>query len=165
MSEWDKIKGFEAWTAKLRELLTAAQKVSASNDLQERIDLSQRFTDFVVNSEADDGDVHALDDIAKKASVDLLLAGINERLASMACRSSDLAGLSKALCAQAGKNETAAASIRLDRLHNTASALTDAVRSVNELRAVLKAGEDDQLLGKLDKLVDSLQSVRTAVEG
>jgi|SRR6185295_2804389 len=164
MSEWDKIKGFEGWSAKLRELLTAAQKISGSNDVQERIDLSQRFTDFIVNSEGGD-DIAQLDEIAKKASVDLLQAGINDRLAAMAARTSDLAVLAKTLESQTGKNEAAASSIRLDKLHNTASALTDAVRSVNELRAVLKEGEDDELIAKLEKLVNSLQSVRTAVEG
>ncbi len=164
MSEWDKIKGFDGWSTKLRELLTAAQKVSGSNDVQERIDLSQRFTDFIVNSEGGD-DISQLDDIARKAGIDLLAAGINDRLASMAARSSDLAVLTKTLGAQSDKNEDAASSIRLDKLHNTASALTDAVRAVNELRAVLKEGEDDQLLSKLTKLVDSLQSVRSAVEG
>jgi hypothetical protein len=164
MSEWDKIKGFEGWSAKLRELLAAGAKISASNDLQERLDLSQRFTDFIVNSEGD-ADIARLDEIARKACADLLQAGINDRLTAMAGQSSDLAILVKTLGTQTDKNEAAAASIRLDKLHNTASALTDAVRSVNELRAVLKDGEDDQLITKLVKLVDSLQSVRSAVEG
>jgi hypothetical protein len=164
MSEWDKIKGFDGWSAKLRELLAESTKISASNDLEERLDLSQRFTDFIVNSDGEDG-VAQLDEIARKAGADLLLAGINERLTSMAARSGELAVLVKSLGAQTEKNEAAASSIRLDKLHKTASALTDAVRSVNELRAVLKAGEDDQLIAKLDKLVDSLQSVRSAVEG
>lgn len=39
------------------------------------------------------------------------------------------------------------------------------VRSVNGLGDVLKAGEEDPLMERLGKLVDSLQSVRTAVEG
>ena len=128
------------------------------------MDLSKRLVDFIVNSEGGD-DVSRLDDIARQASMDLLCAGINDRLAAMAARTGDLAVLTKALGSQADKNEAAAASIRLDKLHNTASALTSAVRSVNELRAVLKDGDDDELIAKLEKLVGSLQSVRTAVEG
>jgi hypothetical protein len=164
MSEFDSIEGSEAWRAKLAELLTAAEEASKQQDIQVRLSVNRRLTDFIANSRPNTPEILALDKIAADAGEDLMRLTIEERIASIRSRSTELTRIGKQFEGMAQAAQAAAQGIRLQKAHDAVDNLTASVRALQRLRDVLKAGTDDELAKSVDQVVGSIQKIRSAIE-
>lgn len=165
MSEFDTITGFDAWKAKLTELLTECEAAAAQSDIGPRLAISERLTQFVLKSRPNTPEILALDDVANAARSALLRNTIEERLHALSERRGELASLTKKLAIVTEAANAAAASVRLERANKVVTSLTDAVRTLKDLRQTLEQGTDDALVAAIEKLIASMQSVRKTVEG
>jgi len=183
-TEFDDIEDLAGWRAKLDELLEAARAAAAKDDLLARLKVSDRLTKFIVkNPPAVPGDpatreFSEMDRIAREASDGLLLATIQERVAAIVSRTSELAALRKTIDNQVGLNAASADSIRLTKVKKVIDATTQAVSALRELKKDLEqavetagdavAGEDNatftDLAKKIEGLIARIQSVRNQVE-
>ena len=165
----------QKWRDKLEALLQRAQ-AAASEPLPARLAIAKQLQDFIVDNPAtldDDPDTAVfaeMDDIAGKAHDALLVTAIEERVAGIASRSAELAGLEKKVSAQAAANDKAAKAIRLEKATQVVSSVTAAVNSIKELKTAIEASpatteEFEALLTKLTDAMATLQKVRAAVEG
>ena len=165
MSEFDGITGFDGWRAKLDELVTAAEEAAVAEGIQSRLAVAKRLNAFVKASAPNSPEILALDDIANSTRSALLNASIEERLQSLAERQGELAALTKKLALISDAANEAAASIRLEKAHGVVTALTESVKSLQAFRKVLEDESTDAELGAaIDKLVTSIQSLRSKVE-
>lgn len=164
----------QKWRDKLESLLQRAQ-TAATDSLPARLALAKELQDFILDNPAavdDDPDTAVfteMDDIATKAHDALLLTALEERVAGIASRSAELAGLEKKIAAQSAANEKAAKSIRLEKATQVVNSVTAAVNSIKDLKAAIEANpattEDfEALLEQLANAVVTLQKVRAAVE-
>ncbi|MBI5503653.1 MAG: hypothetical protein HY899_02555 [Deltaproteobacteria bacterium] len=165
MSEFDAIGDFDGWKAKLAELLAACEAAAAQNDIGPRLAVSDRLTQFVLKSRPNTPEILALDDIANASRTALLFNTIDERLRSLSERSGELASLTKKLAVVTEAANAAASSVRLERANEVVATLTDAVRTLKDLRQSLDGGTDEELIASIEKLIASMQSVRETVEG
>ena len=159
-TEFDKIKDLDGWQAKLKELLTAAEKASARNDDNERLAVAARLNRFVLESSPNTDEIVALDQLATTAARELSLDVVGDALDRIAARTARLRAITKQLDAVTARAEQAAASLRLEKAHRVIDAFTEAVRAVDDLDKVLEDGTDDQLRKRLSKLTISLVALR-----
>lgn len=164
MNEFDNIQGLDGWQAKLDELLKAAEEAAKQQDLQVRLGVNRRLTAFIENSRPNTPEILALDKIASDAGHDLMRLTIEERIASIRGRSSELARISKQFDSMSESAEAAAQSIRLQKAHDVVDNLTASVRALQQFRDVLKDGTDDELAKSVDQVVTSIQRVRSTIE-
>jgi len=164
MSEFDNIKGSEAWRAKLDELLAAAEAAAKQDDIQVRLSVNSRLTEFITNSRPNTPEILALDKIAADAGQDLMRRTIDERIASIRGRSAELAQIGKQFDVMAESAQAAAAGIRLQKAHDAVDNLTASVRSLQQLREVLKDGTDDELAKSVEQVVAAIQRARSTIE-
>ncbi len=164
MSEWDGIEGVEGWRNKLNELLGEAEAMAKNQNIDDRLALSRRLTDFILQSSPGTPEIKQLDEIAGDTAKGLLMGTIDDRLKSIRAASVEYTKLAKQFDAQAETASAAASSIRLERIHRVATSLTDSINAVKELRTGLKEGEDDELAARLDRALKSLQDFRNSIE-
>ena len=164
MSEWDDIEGVEGWTKKLNELLGEAEAMAKNQNMEDRLALSRRLTDFILQSGPHTPEIKELDEIAGETAKGLMLGSIDDRLKSIRAASVEYAKLTKQFETQAGAASAAAGSIRLDRIRRVTTSLTDSINAVKELRTGLTEGEDDELATRLDRAMKSLQDFRNSIE-
>jgi len=164
MSEWDEIQGFDDWRGKLDELLSEAETVARDEALEPRLALNERLKQFILRSGPNTPDVMALDKLAADARKALMQDTVGRRLEALAASTGELLRLTKQVQVASTANETAAASLRLEKSHQVVSSLTESVRALGELRAVLKDGADDALVQNLERVMGSIQRLRIAVE-
>lgn len=164
----------QKWRDKLESLLKRAEAV-AGEPLPARLAAAKQLQAFILDNPAavdDDPDTAVfteMDDIAAKAHDALLLAALDERIAGIASRSAELAGLEKKVSSQAAANEKAAKAIRLEKATQVVNSVTAAVNSIKDLKTAIEANpataqDFEALLAKLGEAVATLQKVRDAVE-
>jgi len=164
MSEWDNIQGLDGWKMKLAELLREAETVAQKAEIEPRLALNARLTEFIINSSPNTPEITALDDIAEKARAGLMRSAIEERLEAISAGTGELARLTKEFLARAASAEASAASIRLERARHVVDSLTESVRAVKEFRDALGSGKDEELAKSLDRIVTSMQNLRGEIE-
>jgi len=181
-SEFDNIQDLTGWRNKLDELLAVARTVASNDDIDARLDVSDRLTKFIIkNPPSTPGDPTSseydlMDRVARDASNALLLTTIQERVASIVSRTTELAALRKKIDSRTAANREEAASIRLEKARRVVDATTQAVAAITDLKkeledAVVDAGagvasssDFTELARKLDALISRIQSVRSEVE-
>jgi len=177
-SEFDKIKGLDRWRAKLEELLSAARGAAAADDLDARLEIADRLTEFIIrNPPALAQDPASLayeemDRIAKEAHDGLLLASIQERVAAIAGRTAELARLTKEVESQVAENEKAAATLRLEKARRMVDATTGAIATMLDLKKELECAaatgasqaDWEALATEINTLVARIQKLRNDVE-
>lgn len=164
MSEWDNIEGLQQWTNKLGELLEAAKEAAHSPDIEVRLAASDQLAGFIVNSRPNDAAIKALDALAAKASQDLMLATIEERLKEIAGRTAEWHQLAKQFREQAETAGMQAAAIRLEKARRVAQSLTESVHLLQDLRGSLKDTGDPEFARNLARAVEVLQKLRSQIE-
>lgn len=165
MSEWDNIEGLDGWSAKLEELLEEAEQAAQRPDLESRLVLNHRFTEFIVKSTPNTPEIVALDAIAEQTRAGLMRSTIEERLEAISARTAELARLTKKFRAQAEVAQASAASIRLERARRVVDSLTESIRALKDFRGMLEAGTEDDLTKSIERVVSSIQKLRSEVEG
>jgi hypothetical protein len=181
-SEFDNIADLAGWRKKLDELLTAARTAAAQDDIDVRLEVSDRLTKFIVkNPPSIPGDpasseYDAMDRIAREASDGLLLATIQQRVAAIVSRTTELAAIRKKIDSRTAANRDEAASIRLEKARRVVDATTEAVAAMTDLKKELEDAVKDsgnaggsgtdfsELAKKIDGLISRIQSVRSEVE-
>jgi len=165
MSEWENIQGLDGWRMKLTDVLKEAEAVAQHSDLASRLALAHRLTEFILHSSPNTPEILALDGIADQVRAGLMRLTIDERLAEISARTGELARLSKEFQAQAAATTASAGTIRLERAHRVVGALTESVQALNALRGVLETSTDDALTTSIDRVIASMQTLRSQIEG
>lgn len=177
-TEFDKIKNLAGWRDKLDELLAEAKKAAQVDDLDQRLKVADRLTQFIVNNPPalpDDPasvEYEEMDRVAKDAHDALLLATIQERVAGIMGRTAELAALRKKIESRIAANREAAASIRLEKARRVVESTTNAVAAMMELKKEIEraaeAGAQEADLAALGRqlgsLIEKIQTLRNEVE-
>lgn len=177
-TEFDKIKNLVGWRSKLDELLEAAREVAKDEDLDARLAVADRLTQFIIQNPpavADDPGTAEYDDmdrIARQAHDALLLNSIQERVAGIMSHTAELAMLRKRVEGRTAANHAAAASIRLEKARRLVDSTTATVAAMLDLKKDIERaaesgeeGADFAALAKqLQTLVERLQTLRSDVE-
>jgi len=164
MSEWDNISGFQQWSDKLGELLGEAREAARNPESNARFAISDRLTEFILNSRPNDQAIKALDSLAARTSQDLMLGTIDERLREIVGRTAEWHQITKQFSDQAAAAGTQAASIRLEKAHRVALSLTESVHRLQDLRSSLSDTDDPEFARNVGKAVDTLQKLRAQIE-
>lgn len=164
MSEWDNIEGFQQWSDKLGELLAEARAAASDPDSSARFTVSERLTEFILNSRPNDEAIKALDAVAARASQDLMLSVLDERLREIIGRTAEWHQIAKQFSEQTATAGEKAAAIRLEQAHRLAQSLTESVHRLQELRGSLGDTDDPEFARSLARAVETLQKLRTQVE-
>ncbi len=164
MTEFDNISGFDGWGTKLMALLEEAENLGANASVQDRLALSRRFRQFIVESHPNTDDIMELDAIAKEAASAVLKQGIEERLGAIAGRTAELTQLTKGVERRALQLEAAASSIRLESATRAVNSLTDSVGKLKELLSDLQAQGAEDLRESVERAVTAIQSIRNRIE-
>jgi hypothetical protein len=157
--EFASLNSWNDWRAHLDAMLQQAQRIGA-DDLDACLAMNERFDAFILHSTASDGDVDALDRIAREAGRALLMAHVDERLQSLAARRSDLAHLTKRFRQQAALARQAAADLRMQRAVALVDDIAEVTGEIND--AVHELESDDAAafttaVGTLAALLERLQ--------
>jgi hypothetical protein len=147
-------------TEKLQGLLKEAQDAADKDDANVRRSVSQKLTQFIVDSTPNNPRILALDNIAGEASKGLLRMNIDDRLASISSSNIDLAKMTKRFASAAAAATGTAQDLRLTRLKNAIDVLNNGVESIRQLQDVLDAGTDPDLLDSLMKAEAAIVSAR-----
>ena len=164
MSEFDDIKGFGGWRAKLDELLGAARKAAEANDETALAAIADRLTEFTIASWPDTPEIKALDRVAGDTATRLRKQGIEGKLDAIAARTAELDKLAKDFDQAAKANADKAADIRLARAREVLDTATATVKTLTRFRETLKSGDDAALINEVDKIVGALEALRTRVK-
>lgn len=162
-SEFDNIRGYEGWKSKLDQLLAIAKTASESGTPAARRKIADRLTDFATESWPDTAEIVELDTIALETSRTILVDNISSEVSAIAARTAAVAALSKRLGAIGRAASETAASIRLERAHRVVDAMTELVRSVDELDSVM-TDDNEALRKKIRALAESALKLRQEVE-
>ena len=133
-------------------------------DSNARFAISERLTEFILNSRPNDEAIKALDDVAARASQDLMLAILEERLREVIGRTAEWHQITKQFSEQAATAGSQAASIRLEKAHRVAQSLTESVHRLQELRSSLSDIDDPEFAKSMAKAVETLQKLRAQIE-
>jgi len=178
-SEFDNIKGLAGWRAKLDDLLADARKEAQKDDLDARLTMADRLTEFIVRNppalpeDPASAEYDEMDRIAHECHDALLLGAIQQRVAAIMSRTSELAAIRKKFDNETTANQQSAASIRLEKARKVVDSATSAVSALidlkKELNKAIDAGAADadmkQLAKQVGTVIEKLQDVRTSVEG
>jgi hypothetical protein len=176
-TEFDNLRGLAAWRAKLDELLAAAGATAQKDDLEARLTIADRLTQFTINSppalasDPASAEYDEMDRIARKCRDALEDDAIEQRVAAITNRTAELAALRKKFESQTTANQQSAASIRLERVRRVLESTTAAVTAMGDLKKELDqtiAGgaatpEVIALATQVAGLIDRLQAVRKDV--
>ena len=177
-TEFDKIKTIAGWRAKLDELLKAARSAAKVDDLDARLEVADRLTQFIICNPpalADDpatAEYDDMDGIAKDTHDALLLATIEERVTGIVSKTAELAALRKKVEGRTNANLEAAASIRLEKARRVVDSTTAAVSAMIDLKKEVEhtsaSGVENADLAALAKQLESVitqvQTLRQDVE-
>lgn len=181
-SEFDNITGLIGWRKKLDELLAAAREAGAKEDIDARLEVSDRLTKFIIkNPPSIPGDpasseYDAMDRIAREASAGLLLATMQERLATIVNRTTELAALRKKIDSRTVANRAESASIRLEKARRVIDSTTESIGAMADLKKAIEDARADgaetqisdadfrDLSRKIDAAISRIQSLRSDVE-
>ncbi|MHC4105204.1 MAG: hypothetical protein ACYSR9_09705 [Planctomycetota bacterium] len=164
MSEFNGITGFNGWSAKLKSLLEEARVIAQQNDLDERLTMSDRLTDFILESRPDTPEIKELDRIANETATALLKQSIEERLMAIIARTAEYKRLTKEFQTQAKHNEADAESIRLKSIIQTVDSATVMIDSAKKLKVSLKKNAGDKNVAALiDETVAAIESLRSRI--
>jgi hypothetical protein len=163
-TEFSRLTTSAQWSAKLKELLQAADDATRKDDDDARISVAGRLNRFVLESAPNTPEIIALDDLALDAARALSTEMVGGAVDRIAARTAMLRSIAKHLDVVTGEAEQAAASIRLDKVHRVVDALTGALRAVDDLDPVLRAGTDQELRVRLTSLADAMRSIRDSID-
>jgi len=163
-TEWDGIEGVEGWRAKLESLLREAEALPANADVQTRLKMNRRLTDYQLRSTPNTDDILELDAIAESARAAVIKAGIDERLEGLAAGSAELARFSKQLRQRTSGLQADARSLRFERADKAVQALSESIRSIRDLIASLETSTEEELVKKSERLITTLQNFRSEIE-
>jgi hypothetical protein len=177
-SEFDSIKGLAGWRSKLDELLATARKEAQKDDLDARLAMADRLTEFIVRNppalpeDPASAEYDEMDRVAHECHDALLLAAVQQRVAAIMSRTAELAAIRKKFDNETTANQQSAASIRLEKARKVVESTTAAVSAMtdlkNELDKAINAGAADadikQLAKQVGTVIEKLQDVRTSVE-
>lgn len=164
MSEFTGIQGHDAWRAKLKELLLAAEKAARQEDVEPRFTVAERLTQFIEHSHPNDTSMQAMDSVASRTVSALMDQNINERLKSIAERKAELAGLAKQITAAAAAANETAANLRLERLQRALDAVNGGIRAFKQLEDTLDAGDETALAQAVAAASDAARKLRDLLQ-
>ncbi|HSO07699.1 MAG TPA: hypothetical protein VLW45_10680 [Pelomicrobium sp.] len=164
MSEWDGIRGVDAWRRKLQTLTEEAKALALDDDLEKRFALVDRLNAFILHSRPNNQSIQALDAIAADTATSLMQATVAERLQALAERGAELALLTKELEGHAAAAAASAQSIRLERARKAVDSMTETVSSLKELKRLLGSSDDAELARGVEQAINTLQRIRNAIE-
>ncbi len=163
-TEWDGIEGVEGWRAKLESLLSEAEALPANADVQTRLKMNRRLTDYQLRSSPNSEEILELDAIAEAARAAVIKAGIEERLEGLAAGSAELARLTKQLRERAAGLQSDAKSLRFERVDKTVQALSESIRCIRDLISSFESATEEELVRKSERLITTLQNFRSEIE-
>lgn len=163
-TEWDGIEGVEGWRAKLESLLREAEALPANADVQARLKMNRRLTEFQLRSVPNTDEILELDAIAESARAAEIKAGVEERLEGLAAGSAELARFTKQLRERSAGLLADARSLRFERADQAVQSLTETIKSVRELIATLETATEAELVKKSERLITTLQNFRSEIE-
>lgn len=164
MSEFDGINDVGGWRDKVAELIDDAKRVAAGNDDDARMSVAERLNLFIENSRPQSPEISQMDDLAGKTALSLMRQTVNERMAELTVRGTELAKLTKALDAQSDALAASADSIRLTRTREVVNVLTRSVDALNQFRTAVDADDTAGLVASVEDLLTRIQEVRNAIE-
>ena len=164
MSEFDDIKDVNGWRNKLAELIDDAKRPAAGNDDDARMSMAERLNHFIENSRPQSPEINQMDDLAGKTALSLMRQTVEERMAELTVRGTELAKLTKALDAQSDALAASADSIRLTRTREVVNVLTRSVDALNQFRTAVDADDTAGLMASVEDLLTRIQEVRNAIE-
>lgn len=151
MSEWQSLKTFDDWAAKLDELLDEAQTATTSDA---RVAAQKRLRTYRNESPLFAAD---LDVIARDAISDLTAAQLGESVLAISERSAELDELRKHLSHVTAGAERAASWINLDGPTEIVKSMTDVM---TEFVALKRKFEQE---GAAAVVIEDVESARTAI--
>ena len=164
MSEFDGIEGLDGWRKKLESLLAEARQVAREDNLEDRLSISERLTDFILKSRPNTREIQKLDSIAEETASGLLLDSIDKRLANITARTGEYKRLTKDFETQAEENKAAADSIRLRIIIETVDSATETINAAKKLKESLKNNAKEKEVAKLiDETVTAIEKLRSKV--
>jgi hypothetical protein len=164
MSEFNGITGFEGWSAKLKSLLEETKHIARQDDLDERLKMCDRLTDFILESRPDTPEIKELDRIANETATALLKQSIEERLMAIIARTGEYKRLTKEFETQAKENQVNAESIRLKSIIQTVDSATVMINSAKKLKDSLKKNASDKKVAALiDETVVAIENLRSRI--
>lgn len=164
MSEFDDIKDVNGWRNKLAELIDDAKRAAAGNDDDARMSMAERLNHFIENSRPQSPEINQMDDLAGKTALSLMRQTVEQRMAELTVRGTELAKLTKALDAQSDALAASADSIRLTRTREVVNVLTRSVDALNQFRTAVDADDTAGLMASVEDLLTRIQEVRNAIE-
>jgi len=156
MNEFQGIEGIDGWRTKLNSLLDEAKQIASGDDLEPRLKMSERLTDFILESRPNTAEIQKLDKIAEETATALLLDSIEKRLEAITARTGEFIRLTKEFDSQAEQNKEIAESIRLKNIIATVNSATETVNAAMKLKESLK---DNVKEGKIAELIDETVAV------
>ena len=177
-TEFDKINDLAGWRAKLDELLDNARRVAINDDLDPRLSVADRLTEFIIKSPAASRDNPAsleydeMDRTAKAAHDNLLLATAQQRVAALMVHSAEIALIRKNVENRAQANLQAAAALRLEKARKVADSTTAYIATIMDLKKEImtspqKADDRNKWLAlttELDAVMERVQLLRDEME-
>ena len=169
-------KIIKKWRDTLADLLEEARAEAQNDSLDARLAVADSLHDFIMNNppslpdQPETAEFDEMDAIARKAHDGLLLDGISGRVAAIMSQTAELAALTKKVQGQTAANQQAAKSIQLEKAQKVIASVTDTVNALKDLKTQIENQPltDDGLAAlakKLGKVMETLQDLRTEVEG
>jgi hypothetical protein len=155
MNEFNGIEGIEGWKTKLKSMLAEAKQISSEDGLEPRLKMSERLTEFILESRPNTAEIQKLDRIAEESASALLLDSIEKRLNAITARTGEFIRLTKEFDTQAEQNKEIAESIRLKNIIATVDSATETINAAKKLKESLK---DNVKEGKIAELIDETVS-------
>jgi hypothetical protein len=164
---WKHLKGVDAWLPELKQLLAEAGETAKQTDPAPRLKLAQFLTGFIQESWPQTPEMDKLDDLARQTVNSLMLTDMDQRLGAIASRTAAYAKLAKDIEAAAERNETAAASIRLQGIRQLIDATTQTIASARALAASLDSSKpgDKKIATLVEETVAAVEKLRSAAAG
>src|SRR5262245_61483182 len=147
-TEFDRIKNLDGWRAKLDELLEIARDAAKNDDLDARLAIADRLTQFIIRNppvvmeDPATAEYDDMDRIAREAHDALLLTSIEERVAGIMSRTAELATLRKRVEGRTAANRAAASSIRLEKARHVVDSTTATVAAMMDLKKDIERAAD-----------------------
>ncbi len=177
-NEFDNIKNLAGWRNKLDELLIEARKAAQTDDLESRLQMADRLTEFIINNPpAIQGDpasaeYEEMDRIARECHDALILDSVQQRVSSIMSRTAELAVLRKKFDSTTASNQKAALVISLEKTRRVVESTTAAIAAMADLKKDIEqsvaTGSTDPdisaLANQIGLLIEKLQSVCNHVE-
>ena len=164
MSEFDDIKGFDGWKAKLDALLAEARQAVSASDEASLPAIADRLTEFMIESWPDTPDIKALDRIAGDTATMLRKAGIEGKLDSLGARSAELAQVAAQFDQVSDATTDKASAIRLKRTREVLDTATATVDTLTRFRDTLKSGDDAAIITEVNQALAALDALRSRVQ-